>query len=514
MIGTGSYSGISQNPYATFLISGRTYENDTFSFETSFTTSQSNYISSVFGVENFAKDRTEVPLFVEERYSTMLNYGYNQGYIRGLNANNFISLGEARDTTNTDTIGFYLERYQTPSSPWVVSELRGYLVYKLFRVYTIPDGNAANREVKVSIANISFNNGTFDLIVRDFYDTDANPTVIEKFTNCTLDATNNSYVAKKVGSIDGEYAILSKYIMLEMSEEAPLDALPCGFEGFITRSYTNGTSPFPIYKTHYYIPGEQISNPPFGSDTGADNALVSPGDNVRRTYLGISSSIGIDADFYDYKGKQPGTLCAEGNYSNWPNTTKGFHMDSGATVVTVSGVTQFEVGDGSFSTEPTDSTNPYYFLYSRKFSFLVQGGFDGWDIYDERRTNDDSYALGQTKFKAGYCPQAPYPTSTGWGSFKIITIEDGTIDYGNTDYYAYLLGIRTFANPEVTNINVLVTPGIDYVNNSGLVEASIDMITNERADSIYVCTTPDFNLLQNSTSMDNLIYPQEAVDSL
>jgi hypothetical protein len=77
-----------------------------------------------------------------------------------------------------------------------------------------------------------------------------------------------------------------------------------------------------------------------------------------------------------------------------------------------------------------------------------------------------------------------------------------------------LLGIRTFANPEVTNINVLVTPGVDYVNNSGLVESAIDMITNERADSIYVCTTPDFNLLQNSTSMDNLIYPQEAVDSL
>jgi hypothetical protein len=74
MIGTGSYSGISQNPYATFLISGRTYNNDTFSFETSFATSQSNYISSVFGVSNFAKDRTEVPLFVEERYSTMLDY--------------------------------------------------------------------------------------------------------------------------------------------------------------------------------------------------------------------------------------------------------------------------------------------------------------------------------------------------------------------------------------------------------------------------------------------------------
>jgi hypothetical protein len=67
-----------------------------------------------------------------------------------------------------------------------------------------------------------------------------------------------------------------------------------------------------------------------------------------------------------------------------------------------------------------------------------------------------------------------------WGSFKIISYGDGTTDFGNTDYYAYLQGILTFNNPEVTNINVFVTPGIDYVNNSNLVESAIDMIENER----------------------------------
>ena len=77
-----------------------------------------------------------------------------------------------------------------------------------------------------------------------------------------------------------------------------------------------------------------------------------------------------------------------------------------------------------------------------------------------------------------------------------------------------MLGTQSFANPEITNINVLVTPGIDYVNNSALVEATISIVENDRADSIYICTTPDFNLLQPSTSMDNLIYPQESVDNL
>jgi len=520
LVSSGSYSAITQNPFATFAISGTDIDSQSFSFETSFTQANTNYISKVFGTQNFEKDRTEVPLFVEERYQNLLTYGYNKGYIRGLNTS-LTYLPEARNQ-NTTSIGFYLERYQTPKSPWVVSELRGNLVYQLFRVYTISDGNSANYEVKISLANMSFNNGTFDLLVRDYYDTDANPVVLEKFTNCTMDPNLNSYVGKKVGSSDGEYAINSKFIMLELNGDAPIDSMPCGFEGYVTRTYSGKDSPFPIYKTHYDIPGEEIYNPPFGSTAG-DDAVVSPGDNIRRTYLGISDSIGYDADFFAYKGKQnyTGSWCTEGSYTEWSKLTKGFHMDSGATVVTIansystSGQTAFEVGDAAFRSDPSNSDNPYYKIFSRKFTFLVQGGFDGWDIYREYRTNGDTFVLGQSGYKAGQLAGCTrYPDSTGWGLFKPITVEDNTTDYANTDYYAYLLGVQSFNNPEVTNINVFVTPGIDFVNNSNLVEASIDMVENDRADSIYIMTSPDFDLLQPSTSMDNLMYPQEIVDEL
>ena len=41
------------------------------------------------------------------------------------------------------------------------------------------------------------------------------------------------------------------------------------------------------------------------------------------------------------------------------------------------------------------------------------------------------------------------------------------------------------------------------------------MIENERADSIYICTTPDYNLfVSGSYSDDNLFYPDAAVDNL
>jgi hypothetical protein len=520
MVCTGSYSAVTKDPFATFLITGTTYDNDTFSFESSLESTNSNYISSVFGKSNFGKDRNEVPLFVEEAFPSLLLTGYREGKVRGLYCD-FIELDSAR-SLNTQSIGFYLEQYQTPETPYFVSELRGNKVYKLFKCVLISDGNAANRYVKVSIANISFTNGTFDLLVRDFFDNDTNVRVIEAFRNCSLDPNQTNYVANKIGTSNGEYQVKSNYIMLEMNESSPIDALPCGFEGYVYRSYANAKSPFVVYKTKYYKPGDLVYNPPFGSSNGGDNSVISGGDNLNRTYLGISDTAGIDYDFFEYKGKQlPANIETDTTGDAWSYKTPGFHMDVNASAITISsnyvtsGQPAFEVGVSSFNSEPEDTDNAYYQLRSRKFTSYVYGGFDGWDIYRESRTNGDTYALGQTGYKRGAASSITYPTATGWGAFKQISGPNQET-WANTDYYAYLWGQKTFANPESTNINVFVTPGIDYVNNQELVKEAVDMIETDRADSIYICTTPDFNLFLPSYDDVNegLIYAQEAVDNL
>ena len=520
LITTGNYSGVTRDPFDTFLVSGVTQDGDNFSFETSMLTTDSEYVSKVFGRSNFGKDRTEVPLFVEEAYPALLTTGYRAGKIRGLYSD-FIDLGGVRQN-DTESIAFYLEQFQTPETPYFVSELRGNKVYKLFKAKLISDGNAANRLVKISVANMSFNNLTFDLFVRDFFDTDQNVRVIESFTNCSLDPTQNNYVANKIGTANGEYQVKSKYIMLEMSDEAPTDALPCGFDGYNMRQYSNATPPFMVYKTKYLQPGEVIYNPPFGSSNGGDNPVISNGENPRRAYLGISNITGIDYDFFEYKGKQvPVNIGTDTEGIAWGYMTKGFHMDSGATVITqynslTSGQTSaFEVGVGSFNSEPTDSSNPYYRLNTRKFTVVPYGGFDGWDIYREYRTNEDTFALGQSGYKYGAEVSITYPTATGWGAFKQISGPNQET-WANTDYYAYLWGQSTFANPEAVNINVFTTPGIDYVNNQNLVELAIDMVETDRADSIYICTTPDFDLFLPTYNdlEEGLIYPQQAVDNL
>jgi len=62
---------------------------------------------------------------------------------------------------------------------------------------------------------------------------------------------------------------------------------------------------------------------------------------------------------------------------------------------------------------------------------------------------------------------------------------------------------------------VFVTPGIDYVNNPKLVEQTINMVELDRADSIYIVTTPDYQMFVPTTSFESdQILPEDAIDTL
>ena len=176
---------------------------------------------------------------------------------------------------NSNEFADYNQQYQTPKTPWVVSQLKGSELERLFRFISISDGSSANKEIKISIQNINPITNEFDVIVRDFYDTDDNVIVLESFSRCTMRKELNNYVASRIGTIDGEYSLKSEYIMLEMNEEASEDSFPCGFEGYEfpdfhsnntnTTSGIDGITPTLLYKQSYL-------------ET----------DNLNRTYLGIS----------------------------------------------------------------------------------------------------------------------------------------------------------------------------------------------------------------------------------
>ena len=136
----------------------------------------------------------------------------------------------------------YKEQYRYATTPWIVSEMKGSAEHvelaKLFRFNTISDGNASNTEVKVSIENIDPTNGTFDVLVRSFYDTDNAPVVLERYKGVDLIPGSQNYIAYRIGSTDETYETKSNYITVEVNENDRTKlSVPAGFLGYPVRNY-------------------------------------------------------------------------------------------------------------------------------------------------------------------------------------------------------------------------------------------------------------------------------------
>ena len=389
----------------------------------------------------------------------------------------------------------YKSAYRFASTPWIVSNVKGDYknieLSKLFRFHTISDGNNSNYLCKISIANIKPDEGVFDVIVRDINDTDESIIALEKYSKCSLIPGTSNYLGLKIGTFDGAYESKSKYITVEINEnDITKLSVPCGFLGYPIHDYsglpikgnakTNIVMPYLKYNIDYNI---DVKN--------------------RKQYFGLSNHVGVDIDAFTFKGNM--------SYYDDPSyICQGFHLDSRLDMngygvsntpkITVDGVEGYSFDAVSLNNRTTILTDMpiigkesemFGSIYEntdlRKFTLYFYGGFDGWDVCRDERSNSDEFK--QSKYYGAY------DDVSGEGySFDKITDPSalGLDEAGITsDYYAYLSGIRQFANPESVDINVFATPGIDYVNQKTLVDEAIEMIEQERADSIYVVTTPD-----------------------
>lgn len=412
----------------------------------------------------------------------------------------------------------YKSAYRFASTPWVVSNVKGDYdkieLTKLFRFHTISDGDASNNEVKISIQNIRPDDGTFDVLVRSIGDSDESIVALERFTKCTLIPGDKNYISYKIGSYDGIYESKSNYVTVEVNEtDVVKNSTPCGFLGYPLAKYggvpikgkenLDITEPYLKYNLNY---DEDVKN--------------------RKQYFGLSSLVGVDIDAFTFKGNMA--------YGDEPEyVTQGFHLDSRLNVdsyatedevptITVDGVEGYTfdavstnnrttILDGTpiIGTESEMDGSIYEYVDLRKFTMYFYGGFDGWDVYRDYRSNTDDFKL--SKYKGQYNPNS----GEGYAFNKIENAEVlGLNQQGITsDWYAYLAAIRQFANPEAVDINVFATPGIDYINNTLLCEETIEMVEEERADSIYVVTTPD-KPMGAADYVDEMYTPDDVVVNL
>lgn len=409
----------------------------------------------------------------------------------------------------------YKDSYRFASTPWIVSNVKGDTtsieLTKLFRFHTISDGDNSNKEIKISIQNIKTDDGTFEVVVRDINDTDESPIVLERFSKCTMVPGDNGYIAYKIGSYDGLYESKSKYITVEVNETlAAKESVPAGFLGYPLSQFggleasgsghANMKQPKLMYNLYY---DQDVKN--------------------RKQYFGLSNRVGVDVDMFTYKG-----MAAYGDEPEY--LCQGFHldarMDMGAyenpPIVKVDGESGYEFDAVSVSNRTVTLTESpiigteaemigsiYEYVDLRKFTVYFYGGFDGWDVYRDYRSNTDDFKL--SKYRGEYNDA----NGEGVNFNKIMNPEVlGLNQVGMTsDWYAYLAAIRQFANPESVDINVFATPGIDLINNKTLVEEAIEMIEEERADSIYVITTPD-KPFGASDYVDEMYTPDDVVYEL
>lgn len=437
-------SDVSVDPFADFVVNVTGVTSGAKTLTCSLDSTSTKYITKVLGVDVYDKSNKDFPVYVSEVYPNFLAYAYSQGYVRGL------SLDVAYNAEGNN----FAQSWDTPISPMVVSEVRGSEVDDLFEIITISDGESGNYEVKVSIVNINLETGEFDVLVRDFNDTDENMVVLEKYSRCSMNPDLPGYIGKKIGTSDGEYELRSKYIMLKLDPNHPTDAIPAGFKGYRNNtSFSGCTLGSSLYKTKYYGAGETIGYEPDGTP------ITTNGDKVRKVSLGVSSQMGFDNDLLKYKGNEAA------------GTTKGFHLSVNAATITGT----------SYETTPYDlegqtgTDNKLTDINYRKFTLVVFGGRDGWDIYRNVRTYGDAYIFGKNTYIAG--------NTTNGGLFSTTV--------GNSDYYAYVQGMDTFSNPEAVDINVFATPGINFYDHSSLTSLAIDMVETDRADSLYVINAPN-----------------------
>ena len=366
-------------------------------------------------------------LYVERIYSHFIREASVRGDITNIKVVPVFSTEAAYEDFNNG--------YTNAVTPWVVSRVVGGQVVPLFRFQTIADGDTANSDIKVSIANIDIVNNVFDVQIRNFADTDATAVqgAYEIWGSVSLDPTTSNYIGKVIGTTDGTYPQKSMFVTVDIADNILPTLMPAGFEGYEIRGTgISGTTSGQIYyKTDYFS-----------------------GDSIFKTYLGISelgytsftqsqvssknSIKTVEVDLFQY----------DGGISTGLTYVKGFHLENTADP------TKYVSGSKNSLTAYTNPSATLIDKTQLKFTLVPHGGFDGFDKYED-------YASPCDQFTDAY----------------------------TSNVAAFQAGIDTMSAPEVVDINLFATPGVDFENNTSLVNYALTMIES-RADSLYIIESP------------------------
>lgn len=437
-------------------------------------------------------------------------------------------------TTTAPNFENFEDRFRTPSTPWFVSQNFGGRPVNLFKIWAYSDGEYANDKIKISIENISPSNtdvnlfGTFDIVVRDFNDTDAKKVVLEQWRGLTLNPESDKYVAKVIGDakvfynfdtgtsaqkieILGQYRNMSKYIRVEMADDVTAGAvdetaLPFGFRG-PQHLVTSGTAPLPSF-----------SNAAYYTSTNVFYKAVQPPVPMRLS-LQKGTGTAATADKTLYWGVQFEfvTSAAEPNYSTAPNRSiasytkyfPNFHTDwmnpvafgnEGAADTAANGIIDADrFCNNLFSLEKIQikysSTTSLPDLTNLKDWRYVRSGSIATNTTNLTRALTPSDLLDPsvravTKFTAylqgGFDGLRPFDQNTKYLTNNAIVEEMNNSNRGFSSgptTQAYLKGLDLVRDTAEVDIQLLSIPGIRH---RFVTDNAANLMENDRFDGMYI----------------------------
>jgi len=371
----------------------------------------------------------------------------------------------------------FQDDYITGSTPTIISQPFNSIEYNLFGIGSINAGNSSNTLIKVTISAVKksvneaqYEYGSFTLLVRDFFDNDRNPNVLETFTNLSLDPSSPNYICRRIGDrykvwnksskkFDefGQYDTQSQYIYIIpttdlINQNVPTTALPWGFSGY--RTFPSGAvankASFPdisfvnnlLYKNDFNTKvcwGAQIINNASGNlNFGMDDRLK----HLPTAFYAASGTTGqqfslkwISGSIQSAAGFNTSTRLTDNQISAM---TTSIQMNSGSTFPTPSSSAGFS---GFFSVANLENTS------LAKFTLPIQNGFDGLDV--TKANPFDPADMGST---------AAYQT------------------------YAYRTCLDIISNSDEYQLTDLALPGVWASN---VADYALNMVEN-RGDTFYI----------------------------
>jgi hypothetical protein len=425
---TASVSSLPSSSEFAITLNGTGTAYDVTNLSASVLPSAGNDLSDVFG----ESARGSKGVYVSQYFENSATKTFNQ------------ASGSVISIVNLGEQSFIGQDVQNASTPWIVSQKISGQRHELFRFHTLGDGNAYNKEFKISIFNVkaagesnATDYATFSITVRGYSDTDRKKSVLETYNNVNLDPASPNYIVKVIGdqnvtidangkqTLNGDYSNRSKYVRVEVKPEGsfPIIAGPFGHSAYLSPiSGNNSITPSVVFSTG-------------SAENNSSNS---------------SKYSGIDLDTTLVKLDNGHFLSPIPNGAgNGTNTVFAFDQSG----ITING------GTHSFGYELTGSASTD--VVKRQFTVGFQEGFDGNAPTTEvALASSDNFGSGNTQ---------GFDCST--------SVSNGSV--------AYVKAINAVSNPDDFDINLVSVPGIIRRLHSYVFDKVIDMVES-REDAFFI----------------------------